>query len=217
MSHDISRRDLIGGATALLAGAGALGSPAKAGVAAFRSKGKTHNQFFVGFINEDWLSFRSENWRWLVSDDGSESVALRQPYMGRWVGLVDLVHGTRVMALRPKRGEGDNSHFAVRILETFAPSSWEAKSDHKLAQETARIKSEWVAAQVISAHRDDRPVPVLCLLERQYANRRIYKLPPVGALRDAKRGEFVDVRIGKTWEGWQAFEARQRTRRLDDA
>ena len=208
MSHEISRRYLIGGAAAL-AGAGALGGPTKSDIAAFSTNGGTQNRFFAGFINEHWLYLKSPNWRWLVSDDGLDSISLWRPNTGKWASVDELVHGSRVMTLRPRQAEGDNLHSIVRILHTFAPNSWEAMSDRKLAQDVAQIKSTWVTARVIAPRRNGCPSLVLCHLRDKNGFTRVHRLHPVGVLQDAKRGDSVEVKIGKTWEGWQVFEARR--------
>lgn len=205
MKQKISRRGLIGGAIAL-SGSCVLGSVTLAEGVAIASDTRPRKEFITGFVHDHFLGHRSPNCRWLVSDNGSDSTALWRPF-DSGVRPADFEHGAWIMAMRQKGANDDKNHKELRILHAFAPDSWEAESARQMAQEAARIFSKWVTVRVVSRRRRCGLVLVLGQFQDKHGITRLHYLRPVGVLHNAKGGDAVKIKIGRTWEGWQVFDS----------
>ena len=213
MVSEISRRAVLGGTiagAAALAGMGALGGVA---IAQDQSQVLAANlaadeELFVGFARATIPFFDPEpiSWRWVVSDDGAERLGIAyNPESGER----PLKSGTRVWAARQRRGSDERLDRQVRVLRVAPASSLEASAAHHEAERNASANGQWVKARVFLPVWQGRTEPhVLCELPGGKEGGPFMRVRPVGALRTAQRHDPLLLKVGRTYEGWQVFEAR---------
>jgi hypothetical protein len=203
MDHPLSRRATLVGALAV-AGTSAVGGLAISDGFALAAD----ETLFVGFIKDRWPSKSPRAWHKMVRDDGSDERLFHYPCdEGREGGR--LVHGARVWAACYNNGINGEKYRPSRILQLEPADSIVSFAARKEADTKACRSGQWVNASVLLPNRHLRTrVLIRCHRLDVDDPRWLHRTEPVGPLATAKAGDRVQVKFGKTWDGWKVFEAK---------
>lgn len=202
--HDwISRRAVFGGALAF-AGLNTFSGLVLAEGFALAAD----EDLLVGLINDRWPSKNPRTWHQMVRDDGSDQRSFYYPCdSDRERG--SLAHGARVWAASRDNGKDGRRSGPLRILHLEPPESIVSTAARRDADMKAWQIGKWVNATVLLPHRHFRSMVLIRCHRLDIDDRRwLYRTAPIGALATAKAGDRVQVKFGKTWDGWRVFEAR---------
>lgn len=204
MQSPLSRRAVLGGTLAIAGTSAFCTLPAASSIT--RAPGE---ELFVGFIKDRWATKSPRAWHTMVRNDGSdERLFHRLADEGREGGC--MAHGARVWAVWPPHNEDGQRIGPPRILHLEPADSTVSIAARLAADSKACANGEWVYARVLMRCSTGRSrILIRCQGLAADDSRWLYRPTPVGALATATPKDQLLIKFGKTWDGWEVFEARR--------